>query len=119
MFAFSIKSVVCFLKILSHALKITANQRPVKDVTYSVVFHPAFPSLLASDYRNGAKNVCIRYEMAPKFLVNVVGFKHKIKIFLQLWQLKNKIFSRRNGSIYNRFNGFSSHCKYRTTSHPL
>ena len=56
-----------------------------------VVFHPALPSLLASDYRNGAKNVCARYEMAPKFLINVVSFLHKIKICLWLMLLKKKM----------------------------
>ena len=31
-----------------------------------------FSSLLPSDYRNGAKTVSVRFEMAPKLLVHVV-----------------------------------------------
>ena len=36
------------------------------EVSIRVIFHPAFISLLAKDYRNGAKIVCQLLEMAPK-----------------------------------------------------
>ena len=65
---------------LSHALKNTANQRPRKPlrilryptcsiqwvVFQRVVFHLAFPPLLASDYRNGAKTVCVPFRNGAK-----------------------------------------------------
>ena len=75
---------------LSHALKNCSQSEAWKAVAYlryptgsiqRVVVHPAFPPLLASDYRNGAKTVCVRFRNGAK----VVGQRresalHKVKI---------------------------------------
>ena len=94
--------------ILSHALKNTANQRPGKlflilrhrtGSIQQVVFLPAFPPLLASDYRNGAKTVCVRFRNGAK----VVGqrgesFLHKVKIVLETWEVNTKL--TKNSQIF-------------------
>ena len=60
---------------LSHALKNTASLRPWNSLhilryrtgsIQRVIFHPAFPPLLASNYQNGAKTVCARFRNGAK-----------------------------------------------------
>ena len=56
--------------IVSLAFKNTANQRlgkPLHILRYPtgsiqrIVFHPIFPPLLANEYQNGTKTVCVRF----------------------------------------------------------
>ena len=100
--------------VVSHPSKNTANQRPGKPLhilryppgsIQRVVFHLAFPPLLASDYRNGAKTVCVSFRNGA----NVIGqicesFLHKVKIVLETWEVNKKLM--KNSQIFQIFHAW-------------
>ena len=78
--------IPCFKKNITNQ----GHEKPFHILRYpTVVFHTAFPSLLASYCRNGAKTVCIRFRNGAK----VAGqrresFLHKVKIISARQSLK-------------------------------
>ena len=65
-----------------------------------VVFHSAFLPSLTSDYRNGAKTVCVRFRNGAKIVAKRhESFLHKVKIVLETL----KVYKMKNSQIFRIF----------------